>query len=66
MTARCAACRRRLHAPSPDGYGPKCRRKLTPVPTPGRSDTPPAGPTPGGGQLALAIQSQLPEGDPTP
>lgn len=23
----CRACRRPLAAPSPDGYGPKCRRK---------------------------------------
>ncbi|MFJ1731492.1 hypothetical protein [Streptomyces sp. NPDC088254] len=26
----CRACRRPLRAPSPDGYGPKCRRKQQP------------------------------------
>ncbi|WIC89764.1 hypothetical protein SEA_SOJO_46 [Streptomyces phage SoJo] len=26
----CRACRRPLTAPSPDGYGPKCRRKHQP------------------------------------
>lgn len=28
MTARCRLCGRRLRRPSPDGYGPKCRRAL--------------------------------------
>jgi hypothetical protein len=26
--ARCLKCRRLLRRPSPDGYGPKCRRKV--------------------------------------
>lgn len=26
--ARCTKCGRRLRVPSPDGYGPKCRRKI--------------------------------------
>ncbi|MEV0444780.1 hypothetical protein AB0I84_04735 [Streptomyces spectabilis] len=26
----CRACRRPLRAPSPDGYGPRCRRKQQP------------------------------------
>ncbi|MGJ3558944.1 hypothetical protein ACR6C2_08165 [Streptomyces sp. INA 01156] len=25
---RCLRCRRRLRNPSPDGYGPRCRRKV--------------------------------------
>lgn len=27
MTRRCRDCKRRLTAPSPDGYGPVCRRR---------------------------------------
>ena len=41
MTARCALCARRLRRPSPDGYGPRCRRKLRPVRTAGGADVVP-------------------------
>ncbi|MCP9205534.1 hypothetical protein [Streptomyces cucumeris] len=46
MTARCRSCGRPLRRPSPDGYGPKCRRALGPRPATG------------GGQLALNIPTQ--------
>lgn len=49
---RCALCNRALRRPSPDGYGPRCRRKLA-VPTAGRADSPGHGHVPG--QLAIRI-----------
>ncbi|GHA20046.1 hypothetical protein ACFOOM_09995 [Streptomyces echinoruber] len=58
----CRACRRPLRAPSPDGYGPKCRRKTRP---PGTRALPvdlyalaeqPRPATPG--QLALDLDDQ--------
>lgn len=42
MTGECRLCGRPLRRPSPDGYGPKCRRALGPRPA-------------GGGQLPLDI-----------
>lgn len=61
MTARCALCARRLTRPSPDGYGPRCRRKLTPAAgrTAGREDS--TRPVPGPGQTAIAYQPTLTE-----
>lgn len=63
MTARCALCARPLRVPSPDGYGPVCRRKLTPAAgrTAGREDVP-ARPVAGPGQTAIAYQPTLTEG----
>jgi hypothetical protein len=54
MTARCALCARPLHRPSPDGYGPRCRRKLA-VPTAGRADVPTPGIGHVPGQTAIRI-----------
>lgn len=61
MTARCALCARRLRVPSPDGYGPVCRRKLRPAGTAGQEDAP-ARPVAGPGQTAIAYQPTLTEG----
>ena len=60
MIARCALCARRLRVPSPDGYGPVCRRKLTPAAgrTAGQEDV--TGTAPGDGQTALPVQLTLP------
>lgn len=68
MTARCAACRRRLTRPSPDGLGPTCRRRLAPPPArAGPHDQPrPAldhAALDAAGQLAIPVQLAL-EGDP--
>mgnify|MGYP001354017996 CR=1 FL=1 len=53
----CRACRRPLHAPSPDGYGPKCRRK---------AQQPPDVRAHGGDLWALARQPRpAPPGQPT-
>lgn len=56
--ARCRACRRALRHPSPDGYGPVCRRRLAPSPgqTPGHTDRPEPGP----GQTAIPVPAHQP------
>ncbi|WP_252937186.1 hypothetical protein [Streptomyces sp. IpFD-1.1] len=56
-TRTCRACRRPLRAPSPDGYGPKCRRK---------AQQPPDVRAHGGDLRALAQQPRpAPPGHPT-
>jgi hypothetical protein len=53
--ARCRSCGRRLHQPTPDGYGPRCRRAMRPPPASGHSPTRAPGP-PTTGQLALNLE----------
>lgn len=61
MTASCGACKRRLRQPSPDGLGPKCRRKLHP-PTPRTTQAPVASTTQlDHQQLTAAGQLTIPE-----
>lgn len=57
MTARCRSCRRRLLRPSPDGYGPVCRRRAQPpVPPAAVVRVTSSGPIPN--QLAIPIQEE--------
>jgi hypothetical protein len=66
VTRRCLYCGRRLRQPSPDGFGPTCRRNLlspTPraaLPTPDESDLDHAA-LAAAGQLAIPVQPALPD-----
>ncbi|GAA4706225.1 hypothetical protein [Streptomyces youssoufiensis] len=64
MSATCRDCGRPLRRPSPDGLGPRCRRKLRTPPAggPAQGDQPAldhAG-LAAAGQLAIPIQPTLP------
>jgi hypothetical protein len=54
---RCRNCGRRLRQPSPDGYGPRCRRAMQPPRTASGSGNARAPTNPSAGQLALDLDT---------